>query len=539
MITVLQGKKQTTNQITGNRRWWALAAVGVTMFFAAMNQTVVSTALPTIVANLHGFSLYAWVLTAYILTSAVTVPIYGKLSDMYGRKPFYLFGLIMFMAGAAVSGLAHSMEALIAARAVQGIGGGAMLSMPRATIGDIFNPRERGRWMGLIVSIYGLASIIGPTLGGWITDTLGWRWVFYINLPFGLAAFVAVFYALPWVRTEHHAKLDWTGSLLLVLALLPILLAFTWAGNQFTWSSPQILGLLLFGIAMLTLFIFNERHVEEPLLAPFLFANPIFRSALAAGLLVSMAMFGSLLFLPLFAQSVLGLSAQGSGIVLTPMMLSFITGSFVGGQIISRTGRYKAQAVIGSLILLTGTVLLFQMDQESGWPVVVRNMVILGIGIGTILPLLSVAIQNAFPYRVMGVVNSTQQFTRSLGAVIAAPILGTILNNQFGSRLQTNMPQQLKHAIRSLPAASQQALLDPQSLTSAHAQEAIRSRFAAFGQQSDTLYHQFIQTVRTALAGSFHVLFSLTVIFAAGTLIACILLKEVHLKQDEYYQNEG
>ena len=530
---------QTTNQIVGTRRWWALGAVGITMFFAAMNQTVVSTALPTIVSELSGFALYAWVLTAYILTSAVTVPIYGKLSDRYGRKPFYLFGLAMFMAGSVVSGFAGTMPALIGARAIQGIGGGAMLSMPRATIGDIFNPRERGRWMGVIVAIYGLASIIGPTLGGWITDSLGWRWVFYINLPFGVASFAAVLYALPWVHTEHPTRVDWRGSVLLVVGIVPILLALSWAGNSAPWLSGRILGLFAVGTAGLVLFARNERLAQDPLLAPHLFRNRIFRSALLAGLLVSMAMFGSLLFLPLFAQGVLGLSAQDSGVVLTPMMLSFITGSFVSGQILSRTGRYKVQAVIGSAILIAGTLLLFSMGPGTPWQVVVRNVVVLGIGIGTILPLLNVAIQNTFPYREMGVVNATQQFSRSLGAVVAAPVLGSLLNEQFTGRLRASMGADLRQAIDALPAAQQNALLDPQSLTSPRGQDAIRGQFDAFGQHAGALYHQFIEAVRGALGGSFHVLFGLTVVFAVGTLLACIRLQEEPLKQDEYYEQSS
>ncbi|MFN2228144.1 MAG: MFS transporter, partial [Anaerolineae bacterium] len=223
-------RAQNTNRITGTQRWWALGAVLLTMFFGALDQTVVSTAMPVIIGDLHGFDIYAWVFTAYLITSAVTVPIYGKLSDTYGRKPFYIGGLTVFMIGSALSGQSHSMGELIAFRALQGIGAGAMLSMPRATIGDIFNPRERGRWMGVVSMTFGLASIVGPFLGGWITDQLGWPWVFYINLPVAALALGGIIYALPWVRTEKRVHVDWVGSVLLVLGLVPMLLAITWAG---------------------------------------------------------------------------------------------------------------------------------------------------------------------------------------------------------------------------------------------------------------------------------------------------------------------
>ncbi len=534
-----QPSHQTTNRITGQRRWWALVAILITMFFASLDQTVVSTALPVIVGNLKGFSIYAWVFTAYLMTSAITVPIYGKLSDVYGRKPFYVFGLIVFIIGSAVSGQAHSMMELILARGVQGIGAGAMLSMPRATIGDIFSPRERGRWMGVISAVFGVASILGPTLGGWVTDGIGWRWIFYMNLPVALIALVAVVYALPKVRVDREVSIDWSGAALLTIGLVPMLLAFTWAGNKYAWASPAIVGMFAFAILALAVFGWNESRVKDPILTPHLFRNSVFTTTSIIALLVTMGMFGSLMFLPIFVQGVLGKSASTSGEILTPMMLSFIIGSIIGGVIMTRTGRYKLQAFIGALITLAGAYLFTTLGTGTTWPVVVRDMIVLGIGIGSLLPLLNVAVQNAFPYEVMGVVNAVQQFVRSLGGVIVAPILGTVLANTFASQLQSTLPPQVSSALASMPAAQRQTLSDPQGLISAQSQAAIQSAFNQFGAQGQILYRQFLDAVRSSLASGMHELFFISLFFSVATVLAVVFLKEIPLQTDEFFEGEG
>lgn len=528
---------QTTNQIVGVRRWWALSAVLLTMFFSAMAQTVVSTAMPVIIGELEGFSLYAWIFTAYMITSAVTVPIYGKLSDVYGRKPFYVWGLILFMIGSVASGLVANMPQLILARALQGLGAGALLSMPRATVGDIFNPRERGRWMGVIASVFGVASIIGPVLGGWITDHWGWRWIFYINLPVGVLALIAVLYTLPKVKTEDQVKIDWWGSLLLVAGLVPLLLAFTWAGTAYAWLSPTILGLFAGSILILGLFIWVERQTDAPIIAPQLFANSIFTSTTIVALLVSMAMFGVIVFLPLFIQGVLEQTAQQSGQILMAFMLSFIVGSITGGQLITRTGRYKWQAVGGTLLMATGTFLLTQMGQATSPFTIVVNIALIGIGIGFVLPLLNVAVQNVFPYKMMGMVSATQQFVRSIGGVIAVSVLGTVLITVFTSQLAQQIPAQVQTAINQLPPAQRETLSNPQGLINVETQKAIQANFAAFGDQSDVLYRQFIEAVQQSLVAATTRLFMLSLGFAVLAFLTTFILKEVPLQQDEFFVN--
>ena len=525
---------QTTNRITGSKRWWALSAVLLTMFFSSLDQTVVSTAIPTIVSELHGFDIYAWLVTAYMMASAVTVPLYGKLSDMYGRKPFFIFGLAVFAVGSILSGQAQTMLQLILFRGLQGIGAGAMLTMPRATIGDIFNPRERGQWMGVIGAVFGLASIIGPTLGGWITDPIGWRWIFYITLPVAALAIIGVLFALPSVRTETRAKLDWQGSALLVAGLVPILLGFTWAGGRLAWTSPELLGLFAAGLAFLVLFAVNEGRAAEPILAPSLFRNGIFNTTLLIALFITMAMFGALIFLPLFVQGALGYSAANSGYILTPMMLSLVVASMIGGQLVTRTGRYKVLAVVGALLMLVGLVLFTRMDLNTTWIGVVRNMIVFGLGLGTLLPLLNTVVLNVFPYRIMGAVSATQQFVRSLGGVIAAPILGTVLARSVDARLATDLPAPLRQAMASGGAGGN--AIDPQQLLSAQAQEAIRSRFDAFGSAGQALYDQFITVVHQALASGTRELFGIALVFGVLALAATLFLQEVRLKRDDFIE---
>jgi len=528
-----QSAVQTTNQITGSKKWWALATVLLTMFFSSMDQTVVSTAMPTIVGDLHGLNLYAWVFTAYMMASSVTIPIYGKLSDVFGRKPFYLFGLIMFGLGSAVSGQAHTMMELVWARAFQGIGAGAMMSMPRATVGDIFTPKERGKWMGVMMAVFGLSSIIGPALGGWITDSLSWRWVFYINLPFAVLAIIGVIVTLPKVRAEHKVKVDWLGSFILVIGLIPILLGFTWAGTKYAWGSPMELTLFIGGVIILVLFVMWERKAEDPLLAPSLFKNRIFSTSLILGVLVGMTMFGSLMFLPVYVQGVIGLNAQSSGWVMSPMMIGFIVGSIVSGAVMSKTGRYRYLAWLSGAVIVVGSILLNRMDIHTTWTTVAINMVVLGLGIGSLMPLMNMVVQNAFPYKMMGTVNSTQQFVSSLGGVIASPIFGSILNKAFTNKFSETLPASLQQFKSKLTG------LNPQALLTSQAQHSIAAQFNKFGAAGHQMYLQLMDAVKTSLTFGIQRLFLVGLVFAILSFIGTFFLPETKLKDKEYFQPES
>ena len=527
---------QSTNQITGDKRWIALVAVMIAMFFSSLDQTVVSTAMPVIISELHGFNLYAWVFTGYILATAVTVPLYGRLSDMYGRKPFYIFGFLVFLVGSAISGMSTSITMLIAARAFQGIGAGAMMSMPRATIGAIFNPRERGRWMGLIMGVFGLSTIIGPALGGWITDTWSWHWVFYINMPVALIALGMVIYALPSVRTDHHHHIDWWGSLTLAACLVPVLLAVTWGGTTYAWGSGQELGLFAFSAVMLMLFLLNESRAPEPIIALEFFRNGTFSSAMIVTVMVSMSMFAVMLVLPIYVQGVLGMTAENSGYLMTPMMLSFIVASVIGGQIITRTGKYRALVFVGGLVMVLGSVLLTRLTVTSHWSAVVEDMVVLGLGIGSLMPAMGVIVQNIFPYKVLGTVNATQQMANTLGGAIASPILGTVLATSFATLLPQRLPAALRQMFALLTPAQRKAFSDPQGVISLQGQAAIHKQFTALGPQGEGLYQGFLHAVRSALTTSVKELFWVGLIFAVLALASSFLIREIHLKQQEFFE---
>ncbi len=530
------GRIQTTNQISDDKRWIALVAVMIAMFFSSLDQTVVSTAMPVIISELKGFNLYAWVFTGYILATSVTVPLYGRLSDMYGRKPFYIFGFLVFLVGSAVAGMSTSIQMLIFARAFQGVGAGAMMSMPRATIGDIFNPRERGRWMGMIMGVFGLSTIIGPALGGWITDHWSWHWVFYINMPVALIALGMVMYALPTVRTDHRHHIDWWGSVTLAAFLVPVLLAVTWGGSTYAWGSVQEIGLFAFSAVMLVSFLLIERSAEEPIIALEFFKNRTFSSAMIVTLMVAMSMFAVMLVLPIYVQGVLGMNAENSGYLMTPMMLSFIVASIVGGQLITRTGKYKALVFMGGIAMVLGSVLLTRLTISSHWSDVVVDMIVLGLGIGALMPAMGVIVQNIFPYRVMGAVNATQQMGNSLGGAIASPILGTVLAASFARLLPERLPSSLSRMFATLSPAQRKAFSDPQGIISVPGQNAIHQQFRALGPQGEALFRTFIHAVRSALTSSIVELFWVGVIFSALALLGTFLIREIQLKQNEFFR---
>jgi EmrB/QacA subfamily drug resistance transporter len=516
------GPVQQTNRIERNYRWWALASVLLVMFSSSLSGTIVSTAVPTIVGDLHGFTLYAWVFTGYMLASTVAVPIAGKLSDVYGRRPFYLWGIGIFVVGSVLAGLAQSMLWLIAARVVAGIGGGALMALSTATIGDIFSPRERGRWMGIVMGVFGLSSIIGPTLGGTITDNLGWRWVFFITLPLVAVAWLIVGAILPRVRTPHAAgQLDIAGSALITAGLVAVLLGFTWGGTNYAWGSWQELLVFVLGGVLLVGLGFAERRAPDPLLSPTLFRNRVFALSVAISFLISVSMFGGLTFIPLFVQGVVGKSAQNSGVVLTPMMLSFVAGSAIGGQIISRTGRYRLQAIIGMAFGVAGMVLFSRLGPHSGSGEVIRDMVVLGLGIGTTMPIFSMTVQSAFPHELLGTVNAARQLFSNLGAAIAIPLMTAVVVNTFSHDLG-------KYAPAGGGPRLGQSKLSPQTLLTPGAQAAIRRQFAPtpHGQR---LYGQFVTAVRHALSNGISDVFAIGIGFAVAALLLTLVFPHIEL----------
>lgn len=505
-----------------------LGGIMLSMLLSALDQTVVGTAMPRVIAELNGMEHYAWVFTAYMLASTVMVPIYGKLSDIYGRRPFFLIGMALFLAGSALSGTSQNMTQLIVFRALQGLGAGAMMPIVQAIIGDIFPPAERGKWQGLMTAVFGLASIVGPTAGGWITDNWGWRWVFYVNMPLGLLALVVGGLALPGHSRRSQHQVDYLGSATLMGGTVPLLLAFSWAGTQYDWGSPQIVGLLALSLLMLGTFFLVETRAAEPIISPALFRNRIFSVSVVASFLVSVGLFGATMYIPLFVQGVMGSSATSSGAVLTPMMLGFMVSSIIGGQILARTGRYKALAVGGFILATVGMFLLSMMGVTATEGLVVRNMIVAGLGIGVLMSLFTIVVQNAFPFEQLGQVTASLQFFRSIGGTIGVAVLGSVMTNSFSSSLQGNMPR----AISSLmPAGAMAQIQNPQALMAPEGLAALRQAFSALGPQGQALFLQFVEAMRASLSTAITQLFLVGAVTLALGMIATLFLPEIPLRK--------
>jgi EmrB/QacA subfamily drug resistance transporter len=504
------------------------------MLLAALDQTVVGTAMPRVIADLNGMSHYAWVATAYLLAETASMPIWGKLSDAYGRRLFFIIGMVLFLIGSVLCGQAHSMTELILFRGLQGLGGGAMMPVAQAIIGDLFPPKDRGKWLGLFMAVFGLATIIGPTLGGWITDNWGWRWTFYVNVPFGIAALVLVAVALPGhVQLRKH-RIDYLGATALVAAAVPLLLGFSWAGSDYAWDSPLIITLFTFSAIMWVVFVFVEKHAAEPVLSPSLFTDRTFAVSAVAGFIAMAGMFGAIMYLPLFVQGVQGNSATSSGMVLTPMMLGFIVSSIVGGQLLSRWGRYKLLLIMGFVVTIVGLWLLSRMGTETTNTAVVINMVITGLGMGMPMAIFTIVVQNAFPLSRVGEVTAGLQFFRSIGGTIGLAVFGTILNNQFRSSFLERLPAPLKPLI----AGKEEVLSNPQALVSPEAREQIAEGFRMLGQQGEDLFRAFMSTLKAALATAISDLFLLGALLTVAGLVVVLFLREVPLRDTQSMEGD-
>lgn len=508
---------------------FVLISVMLGMLLSALDQTVVGTAMPRVIADLNGLQHYAWVATGYLLVSAASMPIWGKLSDAFGRRRFFMVGMVLFVVGSALCGQSRSMVELIGFRALQGLGAGAMMPITQAIIGDIFPPAQRARWTGVLMSVFGFATIVGPLLGGWITDTIGWRWTFYVNLPVGVIALGFALFALPaHVQLRKHS-VDYRGTALLVLAAVPLLLGFSWAGSQYPWSSPPIIGLFVFAVAMWAVFYLWEMRAAEPVLNPRLFRNRIFSVSAVASAIQSAGMFGAIMFLPLFVQGVMGRTATNSGTILMPMMLAAIVTSIGGGQILAKTGRYKAVVVFGFAVVTTGAYLLSRMTFTTSSVTLIGYMIVMGLGIGIAMSTFTVIVQNQYPTRRLGEVSAGLQFFRSIGATVGLAVFGTILNSRFASSLAASLPAELK-GLATDPATADQ-LNNPQVLLSAQAKVQLTELFGQFGSQGQSLFDSFMNAVRHSLEFAISDLFVLATIISAVGFVVVLFLKEVPLRR--------
>jgi len=405
-----------------------LAGLIIALALSSLDQNIVGTALPQIVGSLGGLSHLSWVVTAFLLASTVTAPLYGKLSDMYGRRPLFLTAIGIFLVGSALCGLAHSMLQLVLFRGLQGVGAGGLLTLAQTTIGDLVAPRERGRYQGLFSGVYALASVAGPLLGGVITSALSWRWVFYVNLPLGVPALAMLAYGMRRPHRVVHHRIDYAGTVLLVSGTSCLLLLLTWGGTSYGWTSAPMLGLAAAAVVLLYGLGVQERRAAEPVLPPDLFANRTFLiSAGTIGLSI-MALFGTLVFLPLYLQLVVGATPSAAGLMLSPIMGGVIVSSIGGGRFVSATGRYKLLPVIG-LAAAAAALALIGWAIARGAPTALIEfaLVVVGLGVGLVMPTLIVAIQSAVPRSELGVATSSAAFVRSLGGALGVALCGAVM----------------------------------------------------------------------------------------------------------------
>jgi EmrB/QacA subfamily drug resistance transporter len=524
-----------TRQFSRRTIAYTLMGTMLVTFIATLDQTIVGTALPRIGADLQGFDQIAWVTAIYLLTMTVTIPIYGKLSDLFGRKPIFLGCLVVFLTGSALSGVAQSMTQLITFRALQGIGAGGLESIAIAVVGDLFPPRERGKWIGITSSSYALASIAGPLLGGVLTDHISWRWVFYINLPIGLIALFVLAFLMPTLRTPNkRIIIDYTGSLLVVLATLPLLLAFSWAGDAFAWLSWQSLGLFGSSLILLVLLVIysarQERLGREPIVEPSMFKNVrVFSVSLLASMLISIVLLGSVYFLPVFLQSVTGVSATSSGLALMPLALASIAGAVIGGQLITKTGRYWWIALASAAIMIAGLLLLLRLDIHSTSLDIVVALLVLGPGVGSGLSLYTITVQNAMPGKV-GQATAAVVFFRQLGQSIGLVAIGAVVTASYIPAFH----QALTAALRQvMPSQLIKAFENPLVLTSPDIMTPIRAGFERYGAQGLAAFNEVLNAVKLGLAESIHGAIVLSLGLMIFTFIVVCFLKEIPLRNRE------
>lgn len=570
-----------------------LGALMLTLLLEALDQTIVGTALPRIVGELQGFDRYTWVVTAYLLASTTMIPIVSKLSDQFGRKWFLVIGVVVFLAGSVLSGMSQTMNQLIIFRAIQGAGAGIGIALVFTVVGDIFSPAERAKWQGIFSGVYGFSSVVGPTLGGWltdhgplmgnfVTDATRWRWVFYINLPVGIIALAALLIYLPYnlsARSNQYRgwaalrRVDFLGALLASSATICLLLGLSWGSDStYAWGSPQIVGVLVAAGILYILFIVAERFATEPLLPLHLFRIQVFAADTGVAIFMGMILLPLVIYLPLYLQGVLGESATNSGEVITPLTISLVIGAAFSGFLIARIGRYQGVTIFGIVLLGIGSFLMSRMDASTTVLAASGFMIIAGLGMGMFFPVQTLAAQNAVPRKLMGVGTGVITYVRALGQTLGVAVVGTVVNNTISSDLLNRVPAS---TVKQLTPAGWQAATNTQILinqdyknTVVHTAQQIAGQTAVAkatahipaGPQHDAIAHQVMaataQQVLQMLNQVFGALkasmvlaiqhgFLVVLILCGGALVSALFLKDlplakaVHEKQPEGSESQG
>ncbi|WP_219838971.1 MDR family MFS transporter [Paenibacillus sp. R14(2021)] len=500
----------------------------IAMLFAALDNTIVGTAMPKIIGQLGGLSLITWVTTAYMLTSTTIVPIAGKLPDLFGRKLIYVTGIVIFIAGSALCGVAQTMEQLIIFRGIQGIGGGVMMPMAMIIIGDIFTGKERAKWQGVFGGIFGLSSVIGPQIGGWIVDHWNWHWVFYINLPVGFLALAFIMGGLPKHRSQGAVKIDFAGIITMIVGVVSLLLALSLGGKNYAWGSWQIIGMLVLAIASLAAFVRIEARTSEAILPMYLFKKRMFTTVNGIGFFMSLGMFGAVVFVPLFMQGIVGISATASGTVMMPMMVALIAASVIGGQFVYKLGA-RRQMIIGMLIAAVSFYMLSTMDGGTTRTFASIYMVVLGLGIGLVMPLLTLVLQENFNKEELGVVTSSSQFFRSIGGTFGITILGAIMNHSSSHELD----DKLTPIVNAMPADAADFKTKMTGLIHTDPQALYNSLLDAnaLKQMPKEAVDSMLPVLKSTLVDSLHGVFLYGLVFIIVGALLAALIGNVKLKQ--------
>jgi EmrB/QacA subfamily drug resistance transporter len=500
----------------------AVAGLMLALFLVALDQTVVGTALPRIIADLDGFEHYAWVTTAYLLASTAMIPVIGKLGDIYGRKWFIISGVVIFLAASALCGAAWGMTELILFRGLQGLGAGMIFSNIFTSVADIFpDPARRAKYQGVFFSVFALTSVIGPTMGGWITDNLSWRWIFYINLPLGVFSLFALPVVLRQSARRFGVKIDYLGAATITASVISLLLALSWVGEGYDWDATRVvIGFVVAGI-LFAAFIPVELRADEPIIPLSLFESRVFGSAALLMFMVGIGMFGVILYTPLFVQGVLGETATGSGTVLTPLVLSMTVMAIICGQIIARVKRIKPFMIAGSIVMTIGIYLLTTLDVDSTQRTVAFYLMITGLGLGPLMPSATLAVQSTVEQRFIGVATSATQFIRSLGSTVGTAVIGSLVTSGYVDYLKNNAPPQA-------PGRLINALEDPNALVSDQSRAAL-DRVASVFPGGERLVEQILQVSREGLSASLHDGFVFTLIAVAFAIVAALLMKNIRL----------
>lgn len=520
--------------LSDKRKMTIMIAIITSLFFAAINQTIIGIAMPRIIANLGGMDYYSWAITIYLLTSTVASVLVGKLSDIYGRKPFILSGIGLFMIGAILSGFSSDIFELISYRAIQGAGAGIIMSTVFTAIGDLYEPRERAKWTGVMSAVFGLSSVAGPLMGGYIVDHLDWRWVFWIFLPLGIIAFILILINFPKVPKRQGESVDYWGSLFLTLTIVPMLLAFSLAGDgpkQYAWGSWQIIGLFAATILSLIIFVRIQFKVKSPVLPLALFKNSVFTVSNLVGFFLNAAMMGAIIYVPFFVQGVKGISPTMAGYVAMPMSIAMLITTSFAGQMMSKTGKYKKMAIIGLTVMAISMALMYFMVPSTPIYVLIMYMILLGLGIGVAMPVFSLTVQNAVSPQQIGVATATSQLFRNLGGTIGIAVMGSLMSANITKKmtqLSGNTGDNSNVAGSNPELAEKLSLFsNPQNLLD---QPKIEAALNSLSPELQTVFTQMLDMIREALS------YAITTTFLAGAIVACLavvtalFLKEIPLR---------